>query len=201
MSFRTAASLQDGFTLVELMITLVIASVLMSIGAPSFNKMVRDNRMVAEANSLRGVLSSARSAAQTLRATVTLCRSEDGLTCSAGDWNVGYIAFMDTDQDGVLDDPDDADGEQILQRGQAPSALVAIDFSQGANVLRFDRSGNTLGTSGTFTFCDMRGAKEARGIVVSPVGALRSARELGAGGDNSSDIIDDHTGEDVSCNA
>ena len=60
-----AARTSTGFTLIELMVTLSVLSVLLAVGAPSFGKISRDNLLLAETQTLRGVLAAARSEAQT----------------------------------------------------------------------------------------------------------------------------------------
>ena len=42
----------NGFTLIELMITLVVVIILVAIAAPSFNAMIRENRLATQALSL-----------------------------------------------------------------------------------------------------------------------------------------------------
>jgi type IV fimbrial biogenesis protein FimT len=41
----------DGFSIIELMITLVVAAILLSIVAPSFRDIIQDNRLTTEINS------------------------------------------------------------------------------------------------------------------------------------------------------
>lgn len=185
----------NGFTLIELMVTMAVAAILLSAGAPSFGTLMKNNRMVAENYALRTVLSAARSEAQTQRTPVTVCRSVDGIECSNGNWAVGYIAFVDLDQDGRLDS---ADGEQLLQARVQGAVGVVVSFSQATDMLRFDSNGNATGSTGTFTFCDDRGAVAARGIVLSAVGAVRAAAES-EGGSDAPDIVDDHAGNDLQC--
>ena len=181
-----------GFTLIELMVTLSVVAVLLSAGVPSFSVMIKNNRLVTENYALRTVLGAARSEAQTQRATVIVCRSANALDCSTGDWGAGYMAFVDLDGDDQLD----AD-EQVLQSRVQNTQGIAIRYSQAGDVLRFNSKGTALGSNGTFTFCDDRGDSEARGIIVSALGALRAA--MASEEEDSTHIVQDHTGNDVSC--
>lgn len=54
---------QNGFTIVELMITLAIAGVLVAFAAPAFNNVIRDNRLTTSANDVSLALNLARSEA------------------------------------------------------------------------------------------------------------------------------------------
>jgi type IV fimbrial biogenesis protein FimT len=104
------------------------------------------------------------------------------------------MAFIDLDNDGQLDE---GDGEQLLQSRVQGSSNVVVRYSQALDILRFNSNGNAIGSNGTFTFCDDRGAAEARGLIVSPVGSVRSA--VASEADDSSHIVQDHENNDVSC--
>jgi len=176
------------------MVTLAVVAVLLSAGVPTFSTLIKNNRMEAENYALRSVLSTARSEARIQRTTVTVCRSEDGLNCSTGDWGAGYMAFIDIDNDRQLDEED---GEQLLQSRVQDSSNVVVRYSQASDILQFNSNGNAVGSNGTFTFCDDRGAAEARGLIVSVVGALRAA--VASEAEDSSHIVQDHENNDVSC--
>ncbi|MET0536076.1 MAG: GspH/FimT family pseudopilin [Steroidobacter sp.] len=77
-----------GFTIIELMITVSVASILLAIAIPSFNQMMVSSRLVAQSNDVVSGLSLARSEAIKRNATVTVCRSTDGTSCatSTGNW-------------------------------------------------------------------------------------------------------------------
>jgi type IV fimbrial biogenesis protein FimT len=183
----------SGFTLIELMVTMSVVAVLLSAGVPSFGALIKNNRLVTENYALRTVLGAARFEAQMQRQAVTVCRSANGIDCSTGDWGEGYMAFIDLDGNEQLDDD-----EQLLQSRVQNTQGIAVRYSQSADILRFDSSGNAVDNSGTFTICDDRGAVEARGIIVSAIGAVRAAVVSEEEVDAMS-IVKDHAGNDVSC--
>lgn len=84
-----------GFTLIELMITLAIAAIVLTIGVPSFQEMMRNNRVAAQMNEFTSALNLARSEAVKRGVNV-------GLVPNTGGWAQGWTAFVDTDSSGSL---------------------------------------------------------------------------------------------------
>lgn len=164
-----------GFTLIEMMIALVVLAVLIVVSAPAFRELIQNNRMLSDVYAMRAALNSARSEALAQRTNVSFCRSDDGEACG-GNWNEGYIAFTDSDADGVVDDPNDPDGDQIFVARLLDSDSLTITYSNG-NRVQFDSRGYSRGFQGTFTVCDYRGAADASGVIVTAGGVVRSAVE------------------------
>ena len=93
-----------GFTLVELLITIVVVTILLATGVPSFMEFTKNNRLTAQANSLVISIQVARSEAVKRGTGAVICASTDQATCSASDdWSTGWIVFSDVGQDGNLD--------------------------------------------------------------------------------------------------
>ena len=158
----TATPKLQGFTIIELLMTLVIAGVLATLAAPSFVDVIKNNRMTTQYNDLLASLSLARSEAIKQGANVI------ALSSNGTSWENGWTIFIDADADGTVDA-----GEELR---------VNPNLS-GNNTLRFARERITsastgLGSgliTGTFTLCDDRGASEAKGLVVSTTGRIRQA--------------------------
>ncbi len=86
---------ESGFTLIELMITMVILAILLSLGVPSFQSVIARNNVASAASVLSASLSLARSEAIKRGTTVTVCKSSDGSSCvTSGDWSQGWIMLV-----------------------------------------------------------------------------------------------------------
>ena len=162
---------EGGFTLVEMMVALLVLAVLIVISAPGFSNLIKNNRMVSHIYAMRAALNGARSEALSQRNFVTLCRSIDGLSCSTGDWNTGFIAFLDDNGDNTVDDPND----QIFISKVIDEDSLTVTYSggSGGDWVQFDSRGYAAkGSQGLFTVCDVRGPDYARAVNVTPGGMV-----------------------------
>ncbi|MDW3094942.1 MAG: GspH/FimT family pseudopilin [Gammaproteobacteria bacterium] len=116
---------QIGFSIIELMVTILIASLLLTVGVPSFASLIANNRITSQANELVSGLNLARSEAFTRGQRVTICSSTDGDSCAADtDWATGWIVFNDADGDGVV-----ANVSDILREWEAVTGDTTLTGS------------------------------------------------------------------------
>lgn len=160
-----------GFTLYELLLTLGLVALLVSLGIPAFGSMIAKNRQAVELNALFHAFHLARKESVVHRKVVSLCPSADGLSCLPGkDWSPGWIVFRNDDRDSP---PQVDPGEQLVQAHR-----VADTVHISAN-----RSGFTLratvkrATNGTLVVCDARRRTRPKALVVSYTGRPRVAFE------------------------
>ena len=81
----------SGFTVLELMVTVGVASILLAIAVPSFNQLIATNRLTAQANEVVAALNFARSEAIKRNTSVSFCRVEpaspNACATRAGTWS------------------------------------------------------------------------------------------------------------------
>ncbi len=156
-----------GFSLLELLATLLIAGILLTVGAPALGGLILEARMTSSVNSFVHSIHLAKQAAQTSVRYIALCKSSDGTQCQhGGQWNEGWIVFVNTDHD----DPPQVDRDEIILRVSGPFKGGLIKANRKAFVFRPFRKRST---NGTFIFCDSRGAEKARAVIVSYTGRPR----------------------------
>jgi type IV fimbrial biogenesis protein FimT len=165
-----------GFTLVELLVTIVIAGVLSLVAAPAMTRMLGSNRVQTENASLVSDLQFARAEAIKQGQPVTVCASADGTNClGANTWQGGWVVFADKAGNGVYDAS--ADGPVLRRRAAFPGKDTFI-ASPTTTAVIFNRDGFTsnLGTS-VVTFklhTADNDAKATRCVAVSIGGRLMS---------------------------
>lgn len=175
-----------GFTLIELMITLVVVSVLLGIGVPNFRSFIQNSRITSQSNELVGVLATARSEALKRNLAVVVCRSADPTAgtpvCTvggSGTWETGWLVFVDKNNNNSFAA---ADGDTLLKVYPVLTGNNTLRGNSAALVdfLTFNRSGaTTLAAAATphhFKLCDTRGPNSARAIVLEPTGRPRIDR-------------------------
>jgi type IV fimbrial biogenesis protein FimT len=159
---------ENGFTLVELMITLVIAAILLTVAVPSFNTTIKDNRLITDANRLVSSLALARSEAVKHGRTATVCVSSDQATCTGEtDWTLGWMVWVDVDGDTNLDA-----GEERGFIDAFPGNSVT--FAGGAAQIQFTAQGAATANV-TLDLCDDRAGETGRRINISNTGRANTS--------------------------
>lgn len=127
-----------GVTLIELLLVLVIASILIAMGMPAFQKFASKNRIVEAGNTLVGHLNYTRNEAISRAVEVSICASADGMTCANSmAWETGWIVFTDEDGGGTIGDLDP--GDEILRAYQNDEGRLSIALD--GSFIRFGPSG------------------------------------------------------------
>jgi len=134
----------QGFTLVELMVTIAIVAILLAVALPSFEGSMRSNRVATATNELISTLSLARSEAIRSPGGALVCTTSDGVDCDASDWNTGWMVWVDWNGDGDTTHAQD----RLLRYVQANNKIsIGADSAGGAafeHMIRFDSRGRTV---------------------------------------------------------
>ena len=167
----------SGFTIPELMITLGIVAILLSVAIPGMNTTIRDNRLAGALNNIMTDIHFARSEAVKRDVRVIMCRSanpnqaEPSCGGSAQIWTDGYIIFAD---DGNFANDDyDAGTDVLLRRGQEALKGVRMRTNGTWNEdLEFNPNGTTNENNNIaqMAICDSRLESKGRSITVAPSG-------------------------------
>jgi len=154
----------QGFTLLELMITLAVAIVITTIGVPSFMGLIRDSRMTTIANDFLTDLSYARSEAATRNKEVII-QSQSG---TALEWQDGWVIFY-------LDDSDPPVPVILRRHIKLPSGYKLVSNSATFNDQIVYESTGLMSTSfnGSFFLCMNNDASTARAVVINSLGRAR----------------------------
>jgi len=164
MSNRTE---NQGFTLIELMITLAVAAVVLTLAVPSLGDLQQRNRQAAAANELVAHLNVARLHAVTYREITIACPADSTLECGGHNrWHDGWIVFRDPDRDNRPNDAAD-----LLRVGTGLEGLWSD--SAGRTLVRYRPEGNAYGTNQTIKLCDPGGVTRPRAVIISNPGRPR----------------------------
>lgn len=158
---------QQGYTLIECLVALVIISVVLGLAVPSFDQMLHKQALDAARMKLVSAIKMTRQEAVYRNRAVTLLQRN-------GDWSNGWTAMVDLDGNGTLDTSD------IVIRQQAgPEGDITLSGNTPvSNYIRYMPDGTARLYSGAFqagtlTLCHATGNSQGIKLVLSSGGRLR----------------------------
>jgi len=150
---------QRGFTFLELMITLTVASILSTLAFPSFVTMTKNNRLTTQANDFILALNLTRSEAVKRGTPTTITAISGGSNWTTG-WTVAHATAG------------------TLRIGDALQDSMVLTNDNGNSVITYTSSGTAAGNNGTagnFDLCDDRTGEIGRQISISTTGRVSVA--------------------------
>lgn len=162
----------SGFTLIELIVTMVVLAILVTMAVPAFTSIINNNRLTSNANEMLTALQSARMEAVRRNQRVVVCRplttaviTTDAATAcdtTAGAWG-GWLVFTDggglVAPNGIIDDADliisrgtFADPVQLIPSAAISLANARIHF-RSDGLLYSDPANNPTLLNAQFAFC------------------------------------------------
>jgi type IV fimbrial biogenesis protein FimT len=186
---------QTGFTLYELLITLLIVGVVLTLGIPNMTAFTRNSRITTTANDLHAAFQVARSEAARAKTNITICASDNSMDAGAdcqGSWEDGFIVFVDNNGDIARAGA----GETVLRAHPGIANGVSLAVGNDATYFSYASTGLGRGNVGgvpavdQIIVCDDRGVGEAskdfsfgRLLVATPLGRATVLRDVTLVGD------------------
>lgn len=153
-----------GFTLVELLAGMAVTAILATLAASGFRTQLAQAALAASTGRALSALHWARQTALTTGSTVTVCPSEDGISCGFGAQQ--WIAFAN--RAGGSQARREAD-EPLLQTWQMPGSVTVTGTRGYASFQPRIGAASTV----TFVFCHPALPHRQRQVIVSQTGRPR----------------------------
>jgi type IV fimbrial biogenesis protein FimT len=176
---------QHGFTLYELMITVMIVGVVLAFGIPNLRAFTQNSRMTSTANDLHAAFHLARSESSRAKTNITICASANSMAADAncgGTWDQGYIVFVDENGD-LLKSQD----ESVLRAHPKIAKGVSLAVENDATYFSYASTGlgrQDVDGMSRVVMCDERGNVVAAGgssasrlFIVTPLGRATILRD------------------------
>lgn len=150
---------QDGFTLIELMVTIFVLAILLAIAVPSFRGVIHRSDVSAASNALLADISYARTEAINRGTYASICPSTDGTSCASdgATFDKGWIIYTYAPGAAAASSVYDSSkpDTNLLLRATGAQSSVSMQ-SDNSKVMSFGPQGQTApassSTSSTFDF-------------------------------------------------
>lgn len=158
-----------GFTLVELMTTLVVATTLISIAVPNLSSLYEAQRANSSIRVIQQTLQFGRNAAISYGVSVTVCPVKDN-QCDSN-WGNGLTVFTDSGDRNQLDGND-----AILLQTSPFNSKDIVSYNRSA--VRFQPDGLASGTNGTLRYCpNSANSPNSKAVIVNQAGRVRFSNQ------------------------
>lgn len=175
---------QNGFSLIELMIIVVVIGILAATSLPWLRGYISNSYLSTTSIDIVSGIQYARSEAIRRNNRVGICVSADSATCSGTNtWHTGWVVFNDANENGSLDAGPD---EQVLRIGAAVTdpGVQVLGGGTVNTMISFTGLGSpqsALGgtQAGDILVCDQRSSTEGvgRAVQISPSGRIKTSAE------------------------
>lgn len=157
-----------GFTLIELMITVTIMSILLTVGLPSFQSIIASSRLTSAANGMVSALQLARVEAVKQSKPVVIAKKN-------GNWQNGWVVFVDlnsTSASSYVPVQDANEPTLASFDSLSPTIMVKNNLATSGTQLYYKISGQS-NKRGTFSFCTNPGTnQDFRSVVIAATGRI-----------------------------
>lgn len=117
------ASRFRGFTIVELMVTIAVATILLAVAAPNYTTFIRNSQLSDAVGEFMSAVNAARGNAIKQGINTFL------VPTTGTDWSTGWYVFADGNWDGVYtaSDPKDV----LIMQSPAPNSILTVSTPTG----------------------------------------------------------------------
>lgn len=166
-----AFKLKKGFTLIELMITIAIAGIVLTIGVPSFSQAMTNSRLTSNANALIVSLNFARSEAVKRKVKVFVGRKGS----TSQNWDSGWNVFIDMNTNQVFNDGTDTLLRTFSEISEGYTLRAGANFGDWIAYLPSGFSDGSGGSNkDSFGLCAAAGDTDnSRKISVNRIGRVK----------------------------
>lgn len=185
-NFTNTHQKQHGATVLEMLVSVTIISILLSLVTPTTQHILTTNRIVADINSLSTITQRGQFSAVNEQMTVTLCPTQNYSTCTSS-WSNAKMLFSDANENG--------------QRDSNEALIATSDPLNSSNIISGISSPVIFSASGTINqntiivVCPSdKNRSYASGLILSFFGRIATA--IDSNGDG---FKEDTSGEALSC--
>ena len=171
---------EDGVTLIELMLIMVLASILLAVAVPAFTAFIQNNRLVTHANQLVSALNLARSEAIRRNMDVHVTRGVlndlEGGDCSlVGEWSDGWVVWVDRpDEDDAIMSDDLDQCSEVLKAFEGLDSEA--ELTGGLSEVGFNSTGSAVAAA-CFDL-ELPGTPRTRRITLHNAGGIVTEKNL-----------------------
>ncbi|WP_282598034.1 GspH/FimT family pseudopilin [Chromobacterium violaceum] len=167
-----------GFSLLELMVTIAVAALLLTVALPAWQVFVLNQRLIGTRDQLISAMNQARSLSISNDDVVTICPYNAGSASSCGtSWSAGWAIF-ELPQGGASPVRVQA---QPLTLGSSPTINAATSGGASLSSISFNPRPPYVaaGQTGDFRLCDSRGASYALSFNLQTTGYIQQPAKAG----------------------
>jgi type IV fimbrial biogenesis protein FimT len=152
---------QTGFTLIEMIVTVALAAILLTMGVPSFSAMLKNNRITTQTNQFVTAMNFARSEAIKRGVSISVVAANDD--DDNNEWGPGWS---------VIDNNDN-----VLRVFPALDGDTTLESAADTGIFQYARSGR-VSAADTLTMCDDREGETGRSISIAASGRVDTSNTV-----------------------